>query len=159
MFTKWLAYATLAAGTAGIAGYCLGQSRNPPVKEEKITSISLQHFDKAEEVAYPFGWIRWLMSRDLDGQAEQTFGIVEIKAHQKNALHLHPNCEELLYVLSGSCEHLVGDQKVVLHPGDLLRVPRAVRHQAVVLGDEPLRAVISYSSADRQVVNLGETKE
>ena len=121
--------------------------------------MSLHHFDQVEEVAYPFGWIRWLMSRELDGEAEQTFGIVEINAHQKNALHLHPNCEELLYVLSGSCEHVVGDRTVVLHPGDLLRVPRAVPHQAIVLGNEPLRAVISYSSPDRQVVTLGETEE
>jgi quercetin dioxygenase-like cupin family protein len=84
---------------------------------------------------------------------------VQINAGQKNALHSHPNCEEILYVLSGSCEHLVGDKKVVLHPGDLIRVPVGVKHQATVIGNEPLRAVISYSSAERKVTNYGTIVE
>ena len=154
MRNRWLLCTALVAGLAGVAGYSLAQSGTQ--KEGKLTTGSLYHFDTAKEEPYGFGWIRWLMRGTLDKEAEQTFGIVEIKAHQKNALHLHPNCEELLYVISGSCEHLIGDTKVVLHPGDLLRVPRGVKHQAVVLGNEPLRAVISYSSNDRQVVNLPE---
>lgn len=147
----------LIACLAAAGGYSLAQSGAS--QEGSLTTGSLHHFDQTKEEPYGFGWIRWLMSHGLDPQAEQTFGIVEIQAHQKNALHIHPNCEELLYVLSGSCEHIVGDSKVVLHPGDLLRVPRGVKHQAIVLGNEPLRAVISYSSPDRQVVNIGETKQ
>ena len=157
MRNRWLLCTALIAGLAGVGGYSLAQSGAQ--KDGKFMAGSLYHFDQAKEEPYGFGWIRWLMSGGLDAQAEQTFGIVEIKAHQKNALHLHPNCEELLYVLSGSCEHQVGDTKVVLHPGDLLRVPRGVKHQAVVLGNEPLRAVISYSSPDRQVVNLAEPNQ
>ncbi len=121
--------------------------------------ISLQHFDRVEEVKYPWGWIHWLMSSKLDPGAAQTFGVVEIRAGQKNTLHMHPNCEEILYVLSGSCEHRVGDKKVVLKPGDVVRIPPRTPHQATVIGNEPLRAVISYSSGDRQVVDLGTGKE
>ena len=154
MVNKTVIGTALVACLAGLGGYVLGQQQGG-----KVANVSLYHFDQVKEEPYPFGWIRWLMSRTLDGQAEQTFGIVELKAHTKNALHLHPNCEELLYVISGSCEHRVGDKKVVLHAGDLLRVPRNTPHQATVLGNEPMRAVISYSSGDRQVVNLGDTKE
>lgn len=146
----------LIVGLAGAAGYGLAQPRLQG--EGRLTTGSLVHFEQVKVEAYGFGSIHWLMSRALDLQAEQTFGVVEIQAHQKNALHTHPNCEELLYVLSGSCEHIVGDRKVVLHAGDLLRVPRGVKHQAIVLGEQPLRAVISYSSPDRQVVNLAEKK-
>lgn len=122
-------------------------------------AISIQNFDRAKEVPYPWGSIRWLMSSQLDVDAAQTFGIVQINAGQRNSLHSHPNCEELLYVLSGSCEHIVGDKKVILHAGDLIRVPIGVRHQAIVLGNEPLRAVISYSSGVRKVVDYGPAKE
>ena len=154
MRNKWLFITVAVACLAGAAGYGLAQSSEQ--KEGKLTTVSVYHLDQVKEEPYGFGSIRWLMSRTLDSQAEQTFGIVQIQAHQRNALHIHPNCEEILYVLSGSCEHRVGDSKVTLHAGDLLRVPRGVKHQAVVLGNEPLRAVISYSSPDRQVVNLPE---
>ena len=136
------------------AGCGVGRGQTP-----KIMDISLQHYDRAEEVKYPWGWIRWLMSSKLDSGAAQTFGIVEIRAGQKNSLHMHPNCEELLYVLSGSCDHRVGDKKVVLKAGDLVRIPSRTPHQATVLGNEPLRAVISYSSGDRQVVDLDPGRE
>src|ERR1035437_1720236 len=70
----------------------------PPRKEDvkKIMEISVQHFDKVEQVKYPWGWIRWLMNSKLDPGAAQTFGVVEIAAGQRNSLHMHPNCEELL---------------------------------------------------------------
>jgi quercetin dioxygenase-like cupin family protein len=143
-----------------VAGLSLAQCGTSPKDVRKmIKAVSVQNFDKVKEVQYPWGWIRWLMSSELDGEAAQTFGIVQINAGQKNPLHSHPNCEELLYVLAGSCEHVVGDKKVVLHAGDLLRVPMGVPHQATALGNEPMRAVISYSSADRKVVNYGQTKE
>src|SRR3954453_364622 len=122
-------------------------------------NVVVQHFDKEEQVKADWGVLRWMMSSKIDPGAAQTFGIVEIKAGQHNGLHSHPNCEEILYVLSGSCEHVVGTKRVALHPGDLIRVPVGVPHQAFVTGNEPLRAVISYSSGDRKVVNYGKTEE
>ena len=47
-----------------------------------------------------------------------------------------------------------GDRRVVVKAGDLVRIPAGTPHQAIVLGNEPMRAVISYSSGDRQVVDL-----
>jgi quercetin dioxygenase-like cupin family protein len=123
------------------------------------TPAPVQHFDTMNQVNYPWGWIRWMMNSKIDPGAAQTFGIVEIKAGQKNTLHKHPNCEEMLYVLSGSCTHIIGDKKVVIKRGDLIRVPPNTPHQAIVIGNEPMRAMISYSSGDRQVVDLGPGKE
>src|ERR1700677_2655916 len=76
--------------------------------------LSVQHLDTAEEVKYPWGSIRWLMSSKIDHGSAQTFGIVQINPGQHNALHSHPNCEELLYVLSGTAEHVVGNKRVTL---------------------------------------------
>jgi mannose-6-phosphate isomerase-like protein (cupin superfamily) len=100
-----------------------------------------------------------LMSSKIDHGSAQTFGVVQINPGQHNALHSHPNCEELLYVLSGTAEHVVGNKRVTLRAGDLVRVPTGVAHQAFAKGNEPFRAVISYSSGDRQVVNYGKTEE
>jgi mannose-6-phosphate isomerase-like protein (cupin superfamily) len=120
---------------------------------------AVQHFTEAPEVKYPWGWIRWLMNKNIDPEASQTLGIVQINPGQRNALHMHPNCEELLYVISGSAENIIGSKKVTIGPGDLVRIPKGVPHQAITIGSKPFRAVISYSSNDRQVVNLGSDKE
>ena len=106
------------------AGFAVGHAQSP----KKAITISLEYFDRVEEAKYPWGWIRWLMSSQIDPEAAQTFGIVEILPGQKNTLHMHPNCEELLYVLSGSCEHRVGNKTVVLHAGDLVRIPPKTPH-------------------------------
>ena len=153
---------TLIGGLTGVGlAIVLGVAQTTVNKAPKMPNINVvvQHFDKEEEVKYPFGMIRWLMSSKIDSGSAQTFGIVQINAHQHNALHSHPNSEEILYVLSGSCEHVVGNKRVTLHPGDLIRVPVGVPHQAFVIGNEPLRAVISYNTGDREVVNYENTKE
>lgn len=134
-------------------------STSSPPQGKNVDHVTLIHLNQQPAVPYAWGEIHWLMSDKLDPDAKQTFGIVRINAGEKNALHLHPNCEELLYVLSGDGESIVGDKTVPLHPGDLLRVPAGVYHRATVTSKVPLVAVISYSSGDRQVINKGPGSE
>jgi len=148
-----------ALGMAGIVILAADQSNQekPPIMPN--VNVMVQHFDKEQEVKYPWGSIRWMMNSAIDHESAQTFGICQINPGHHNFLHSHPNCEEILYVLSGSCEHIVGNKRVTLHAGDLIRVPVGVPHQAFVIGNEPMVAVISYSSGDRKVVNYGNTEE
>ncbi len=115
---------------------------------------SIQSFNSVKEVKYPWGWIRWMMNSEMDPGAAQTFGIVQINAGQRNPLHKHPNCEELLYVLSGSFENVMDGKTVVMHAGDIVRIPANTPHQGINNTKEPMRAVISYSSGRRQMVAL-----
>jgi quercetin dioxygenase-like cupin family protein len=110
--------------------------------------------DSQAPLEFPWGAIKWLMNNDLDEDAEQTFGIVFIGPGQKNPRHFHPNCEELLHVLSGTCTHSLGDQSYPMSPGDLIRIPAGVVHHAENDGWEPLRAIISFSDGDRKTVFL-----
>jgi len=104
---------------------------------------------EAREEGFPWGHISWLYNASINPDAELTFGVVEIEPGQRNQTHAHPNCEELLYVVSGHCIHAVGREEHEMGPGDLVAIPRGVSHQALVTGDEPLRAVICYSSSRR----------
>ena len=121
-------------------------------------NVAVQEFDKVEVQQYPWGWIRWLMNAEIDPQAEMTFGMVYIKPHQENPAHLHPNCNEILHVLEGSCEHLVGEEWVTLKKGDTLRVPQDVPHRARTR-DQSCLAVITYNTGNRQFVPVGEGDE
>ena len=110
--------------------------------------------DDVEPQSFPWGGIKWLMNQEADAEAEQTFGLVYINAGQENPPHYHPNCEEILYVLSGRCVHTYGDDKYELGPGDMIRVPSGVVHHAVTKGWEPVRAIISFSAGARATVFL-----
>ena len=114
--------------------------------------IELQTYDSIEPEELDWGWIRWLMSDRIQPGSAQTVGIVEIEAGKSNPLHYHSNCEEQLYVLSGVCEHLRADETATMKAGDLIRIPQGVRHRARAVGDEPMRAMIIFSTGDRQTV-------
>jgi len=124
----------------------------------EVSKIAVQEFDKVEVQKYPWGWIRWLMNSKIDPKSEMTFGVVYIKPNQSNPLHRHPNCEECLHVLAGSCEHRLGDKWLKLKKGDTLRIPLGVQHAART-GDESCRAVIVYNTGDRQFEPVGEGTE
>lgn len=103
---------------------------------------------------FSWGAIQWLCNAELDPKAQQTLGLVYILPGAKNPLHYHPNCEELLYVLSGECDHTLDGETYRLTTGTMLRIPAGVRHDARNPGWEPVRMLICYSSADRQTVFL-----
>lgn len=145
-----LAAALVASDPAG--------TPEPEAVDAKALTVMMQSFDNVEVAEYPWGWIRWMMSDKLDPGSQMTFGLVEVNAGQDSPAHMHPNCEEHLYVLSGSCRHRVGDHSVVMKKGDLLRIPTGVPHSAKVLGDKPFKAVIVYSDGNRQFVPLDVKK-
>ena len=101
-----------------------------------------------------WGQLVWLIGAEQTPGAEQTFGVVTIEAGKRNPLHRHPNCEELLYVVSGEADHKLGEAVFHMTAGDVIRIPRGVPHWAQATGTEPLVAIISFSSADRQAENL-----
>jgi len=101
-------------------------------------------------VELPWGRLSWLVGAAQMPGAEQTLGVVTIYPGKRNPLHSHPNCEELLYVVSGECEHKLGEEMFHLTPGTVMRIPRGVRHWAKCTTTEPLVAVVSFSSPDRR---------
>jgi len=115
--------------------------------------------DDGEVIRFPWGAIRWLCSRRLCPGAQQTLGEVYINPGARNALHSHPNCEELLYVISGECDHSLDGQVVHLTAGDMIRVPAGARHHAENTGWEPVRMLISFSSPDRETDSREDAAE
>lgn len=111
-------------------------------------------WDPSKSIKTSWGTVSWLISDATMPGAEQTFGIVTIDVGCANPLHLHPNCEELLYVQSGSCEHRVGDESIVLEAGMVICIPRGTPHSARALGKDPLVVAVSFSSPDRKTINL-----
>ncbi|MDR6549104.1 cupin domain-containing protein [Paenibacillus qinlingensis] len=111
-----------------------------------ITSLT----DEKHVLDLDWGKIQWLCGQEIDPECEMTFGMVYIHAGAENNKHYHPNCEEFIFVLSGECDHTLGDESFHLKPGMMLRIPRGVWHNAKATSWEPCRMMIMYSAPDRQ---------
>lgn len=109
----------------------------------------------------PFDWgaIHWLVSGAQMPDAKMTFGYVEIKAGQKNFKHLHPNCDEVLYLLEGELDHSLGEETFHLVPGSAVHIPEGVSHDALNRSNITARMLVAYSEADRQTVTLEDGNE
>lgn len=102
---------------------------------------------------FPWGTIQWLDSAAITGGETLTFGVVEFAPGEGNPIHHHPNCDEILFVLEGDIRHLLGHDELPMGPGDLIHIPKGVRHRARNVGATPARVVVCFDSGWREVVN------
>ena len=105
--------------------------------------------DECEMVDVPWGRFVLGAARSLGNSTSLTFGRVTIHAGMSNPRHRHPNCDEILHVLSGRLEHSLGDELFVMEAGDTISIPEGIWHQARAIGEQDAEIVICFSSADR----------
>jgi quercetin dioxygenase-like cupin family protein len=105
--------------------------------------------------ATDFGSVHWAVREGHPAGAEQTIGLAIFNAGKSNVEHIHPNCEEVVYVLDGEVEHTLGDQRTILRAGDLIVVPRNVPHRLINTTGAACKTYIVFSSPDRQFSPTG----
>ncbi|MCA9103748.1 MAG: cupin domain-containing protein [Pirellulales bacterium] len=106
------------------------------------------------EQTFEWGSITIFSDEKVSPGAAQTLGICRILPGQHNPLHYHPNCEEVLHVLSGQGRHSFNDDSIDLGVGSTIRIPIGVKHNLANTGDETLTCLISFSSGTREAVFL-----
>ena len=104
-----------------------------------------------------WGSLQWLCNGKLSPGAAQTVGLAEILPGKRNPVHYHPNCEEVLYMISGQGQHTFDGRTIELKAGMTIRIPAGVKHNLINTGKEPIRTLVSFSSGDRKTVFLEET--
>jgi mannose-6-phosphate isomerase-like protein (cupin superfamily) len=117
-------------------------------------AVCATNADQLPTQEFPWGSLKWLCNEKLAPGAQQTIGIATILPGHGNPLHFHPNCEEVLYVISGCGTHTSEGQTIALKPGTTLRIPVGVKHKLTNTGTEPLKTLVSFSSGDRKTVFL-----
>ncbi len=129
--------------------------KGSPVNDRESGGIGDRRVAVATEgdaIRFSWGSITWLCSGDLQADAETTFGYVEIRPGMKNPKHLHPNSDEVLFLIEGELDHSLGDTVHHLTAGMAIHIPRGVEHDAVNTSDRMARMVVSYPTPERQVV-------
>jgi mannose-6-phosphate isomerase-like protein (cupin superfamily) len=101
-----------------------------------------------------WGTLQWVCNEELMPGSAQTVGLATILPGKHNPVHYHPNCEEVLYVISGQGLHSYDGRTIPLKAGMTIRIPAKVKHNLVNTGTETLRTLVSFSSGDRQTVFL-----
>lgn len=110
---------------------------------------TVEHFD--------WGQLHWYASSVLSGATGCTVGRCILKPGYGNPIHYHPNCEEVLHVLSGNIEHYIRDKGwFAMNPGDTITIPANLSHGARNIGQSEAHLLICFSSAERQTI--GESR-
>lgn len=108
---------------------------------------------KAEELSFTkveWGQTKELVGRFCEAQSDNIlFKITEYLPHFQHSTHIHPEQEEIIYVLSGRAITESLDDRLELHPGMLCHVPAGVSHATYNPYDEPCRCVIVKSPPDK----------
>lgn len=115
----------------------------------KGSTTPVCHADAGELLTLPWGHLAVTASAKVGNSASLTFGRATILAGHNNPRHRHPNCDEILHVLSGCIEHSLGDARYIMEPGDTISIPQGVWHQAVALGKQDAEVIICFNSPDR----------
>jgi quercetin dioxygenase-like cupin family protein len=146
----------VGGAAASILSAMLGPLTDVSESAEPTPTRTLrQSVTSVEEVAtdeFEWGALKWLYSGTLSPGVEQTVGLCHILPGKTNPMHFHPNCDEVLYMISGRGEHSFNAEKVTLTPGMAIHIPRGVRHNLANTGWESITCLVAFSSADRQMV-------
>lgn len=102
--------------------------------------------------SFDWGMIKWLFNGDTDPGCKLSVGVALIYEGMATPLHYHPNCDEVLYVISGECDHSFDGRRARLAPSASIFIPTGVRHNLINVGSKAVECLISFSSPDRQTV-------
>jgi quercetin dioxygenase-like cupin family protein len=105
--------------------------------------------DVARQVA-DWGHLAWAVSKEAGNCETMTLGRVCIRAGQSNPRHVHDNCDELLYLLTGELDHHADDVgTLAMRAGDVIVIPAGVAHNARCTSTVDAEMIVVYSSGQR----------
>lgn len=135
-----------AANAADLAEFPAGEY--PRRLPEAIVSRSADD----QRIEMPWGEIEWYVSGPLNNSKTMTVGMATVRPGESNPLHFHPNCDEILHVLSGRIAQIVGDETVEMSAGDTVSIPQGMLHKARNIGDVDAKLAITFNNGWREVV-------
>ena len=95
----------------------------------------IQYFD--------WGNIEWIYEPDTKNSTNiMHIGISTILPGKRQKEHIHYGDEQLLYVLSGQGEQLIGKELSIKEPGSLFHIDAGSVHEAINSGEEPIKELL-----------------
>ncbi len=123
-----------------------------------MTQLSGMRFvqpDDVETLAFDWGSLQWLSEPKVTGAKEFVLAVVTIEPGKGHLRHVHPDMEEILYVIEGEGTQMVdvdGEQRRSVGPGDLIHLPAGVFHETVNTGDKTLRFLVVFGPTGQEEI-------
>ena len=128
--------ATLSIAAAFAAGCAVTQFVLPALAAENIVAQVIHVPDLVGDAlgpASPTGYrSKTFMSADGSTISVQDGNVVK---------HLHPNTNEIQYILEGTGTIWLGDKEVAVKPGDLIIIPKGTPHGGSKPDGRPFKAI------------------
>ena len=86
-----------------------------------------------------WGRLKWMSHPPSTGARQLTVIDVSLAPGKGHDFHKHPDQEEVLYIVAGSVEQWVDQEKRILGPGDSAFVPADMVHASFNAGDGDAR--------------------
>ncbi len=109
-----------------------------------VGTSSKPHFQESH-----WGTMHWLVEDTLVDGADLSVARMTLKEGACSECHSHPNCNEVIHLIQGSVEQLVGSERFALQAGDTAFVPRGSPHQSRNVGAGDAVMIVSYSAGKR----------
>lgn len=91
----------------------------------------------------------WLMDDAIAKGAGISLAKMTLQAGEISELHSHPNCNEIIHVLTGKVEQSCGGEKSVLGEGETVLIRQGQKHQTRNISDETAVLMVAYSAGSR----------
>ena len=105
-------------------------------------------FDQAEVEKLPGKTHYWHCKPGMVADTNLLFVRAQLPPGEAHRFHFHPAMEEILYLLSGTAEQWVAEQKHRMKPGDSLYLPAGIVHGTYNTGSEMLDFLAVLSPAN-----------
>ncbi len=107
--------------------------------------------DDVETQVFPWGRLNWLSEPRVTGTEKMATGLVSLEVGKGHDSHNHDDCEEILYIISGTGEQTIELEeetiKQTVKPGDLIYVPADAVHSTINTGKEKLIFIAVYEKS------------
>lgn len=112
------------------------------------------NFIKAHALAHQqldWGTNGWHSTPELNGAEQLVLIEVGLEPGKGHNFHKHPQQEEIIFVISGTIEQWIDQEKQVLGPGDSAFIPADVVHASFNAGNESARllAILGPAIGDK----------
>jgi len=105
-----------------------------------MSELKGQFFTKGETVVEELerGVHHWFSRPDITGSGDLIVVRVDVEPGGGHPFHLHPQMDEVIYILAGSAEQWIEKDKKHLQAGESVFIPKKMVHATFNAGDESL---------------------
>ena len=96
-----------------------------------------------EEVEGPKGnYKRLLVHPKRTGNRYCQISLLRILPHNKFPRHIHPNSEDMIYILRGRAIFSIGEEEIEGSAGEVIVIPENTPHSAINNAEEDMEAIV-----------------